>query len=137
MHPVGERRTLERHASDLVAACHPLALPKKTALAALVHDVSAAGLSLVLRYRFEPGTVLAIYLDMPNAESGPALARVIHAGRRPDGKWLLGCSLSRPLNDEQVGHCKAGPGYDACVRVASGVESFTPLDQPRPDHTAW
>src|SRR5262245_64861314 len=121
-----ERRTSQRHASDLVASYHPLALPKKSSLAALVHDVSDGGMSLVVRYRFEPGTALAIYLG--DGADEPVLARVVRVSQRKDGKWLLGCALNRPLSAEQLRHSQAGPGHDVRVRVSSAVDSFNPIN---------
>jgi hypothetical protein len=117
---VPDRRTSERLASDLLIACHPLALPKKHSLPALLRDVSSNGLSLVLRYRFEPGTLLVIDLDGASADgAAPLLGRVVHASAHGDGRWVLGCALRRPLTAKQLQECASAPCQQAEARPAA------------------
>jgi hypothetical protein len=119
-----ERRAAERFPSDLVAAVHPLALPKKEAVAARVKDVSADGISLVVRYRFLPGTVLVIDLDgAPDQFGRPLLGRVVHATPQGDGRWVLGCALRRQLSADQLQACRAAPDGEALARAAAGAEA--------------
>src|SRR5262245_34096083 len=92
-HQVQDRRSAERHPSDLLISCHPLALPKKESVSALIRDVSQSGIGLVVRYCFAPGTLLVIDLDgRRDAGWSPLLGRVVHATPHGDGRWVLGCT---------------------------------------------
>jgi hypothetical protein len=120
-----ERRTAERHASDAVVSCHTPALTKRDSLAALVMDVSAQGMSLVLRYCFVPGTPLVIQLGDLVGAPAPVLARVVHVSPRGDGKWVIGCALRQDLNDQQLAACRA----DAeCISLVSVTCASAPED---------
>jgi hypothetical protein len=121
---VNDRRAAERYPSDLVTSVHPLALPRKDSVAAMVKDVSEGGISLVIRYGFEPGTVLVIDLD-GTTDSGtpPLLGRVVHATQRGDGRWVLGCALRRQLSPEQLRACGATPDGAALVHAAATEEA--------------
>jgi hypothetical protein len=49
------------------------------------------------------GTVLAIDVQGPAAEVvGTVLARVVHVTLQEDGSWLLGCSFTNPLREEDL-----------------------------------
>jgi hypothetical protein len=86
----------------------------------MVKDVSEGGISLVIRYGFEPGTVLVIDLDGATESGGPPLlARVVHATQRGDGRWVLGCALRRELSPEQLRACGATPDGAALVCPAA------------------
>jgi hypothetical protein len=76
-----------------------------------IENVSQEGLKLALNRRFEPGTLLAVEVDMskekldqvfPNAISRFFLAKAVRvlSRPRPDGKWILGCLLVRKSNDD-------------------------------------
>jgi hypothetical protein len=116
---VTERRTAERYPSDLLTSVHPLALPKKESVAAMVKDVSTGGISLVIRYRFEPGTLLVIDIDgASDSGAHPLLGRVVHTTPRADGRWVLGCALRRQLSAEQLQACRTAADGEALVRAA-------------------
>ena len=72
-------------------------------LMAEVKDIATGGMSLLLQYRFEPGTPLAIAL----LTSAPQFERtlqthVVHVEVQEDGRWLTGCALSGILSDEEL-----------------------------------
>jgi hypothetical protein len=70
---------------------------------ALIEDVSAGGVGLLLGEAAAPGTVLLIQL--PGSQPGEApnrLGRVVHARALPDGYWVVGCQFNRPLADEEL-----------------------------------
>jgi hypothetical protein len=113
-----ERRSADRHPADAILSCRPLALSRKDALAVLLRDVSMSGLSLLLSYRFAPGTRLVVDLSDLCAIGDAALARVVHVRQRPGGRWLHGCSLARPLTDQQLEALRADPDRPAWVSVA-------------------
>jgi len=69
------------------------------------------GLKLNLNRRFEPGTLLAIEVNVTKEElvhvqhsaiSRFFLAKVVRVVRRRDRKWTLGCRLIKKLNDEDL-----------------------------------
>jgi hypothetical protein len=68
---------------------------------ALVRDVSASGIGLILNSRIEPGTPLTI--EMQNqGQSFALLARVAHSSRRTEFSWLIGCELLTRLSPERL-----------------------------------
>jgi hypothetical protein len=69
-----------------------------------VQNISRGGLCLVIGRRFELGTLLAIDVqgrvgDLP---SRSLLARVVHVAVSPGGSWMLGCSFTNELTDEEL-----------------------------------
>jgi hypothetical protein len=71
----------------------------ETGWLAKVRDVSAGGISMILRRRFEPGTVLILDL-----EQGPRQlsVRVVHVQPEMKGRWLIGCAFSAVLSPEEL-----------------------------------
>jgi hypothetical protein len=58
---------------------------------------------LSLGRRFERGTLLVV--EFPELLEHPArvhLARVVRTALHPDGRWVLGCALTRDLDCEDV-----------------------------------
>jgi len=51
-----ERCGDERHACELEATSHPIEVGESLTWGAIVHDISASGLSVTLCYPFKPGT---------------------------------------------------------------------------------
>jgi hypothetical protein len=80
-----------------------LARPSFQSYRASVNDVSIREIGLIVERSFELGTVLAILLQTEHAGlSGILSATVRQAMPRSDGYWLLDCSLSRCLTDDEV-----------------------------------
>jgi hypothetical protein len=89
-------------------SCRPAALGSEGALAALLTDVSAGGVGLVLRHHFVPGTALFLDLcDLTGDGEGTLLARVVHASPWPGGQWRHGCALDRELSEPHLQSCRA------------------------------
>jgi hypothetical protein len=100
-----ECRVRPRHSCDVEASCQPVAALNDDDLQwhGTIRDLSAGGVGLVLKRRFEVGSGLAI--ELPAHGDRPEetlLARVRHATRLADGRWLLGCAFIRELNDDEV-----------------------------------
>lgn len=98
-----ERRAWVRYPCDLDSACQPLAGSRGLQWPGKVRNVSVGGIAVGLARRFEAGTVLAI--DVQGREEGvlrTVLARVIHVMLQNDGSWLLGCSFTSPLSDDDL-----------------------------------
>jgi hypothetical protein len=87
------------------ATCQPVAArhDKDAAWKTTICDVSRAGLGLVLPRRFEPGTVLFVELSLRGGEERrPLLARVVRVVRQAEGGWLLGCTFSSQLGEDEL-----------------------------------
>jgi hypothetical protein len=65
--------------------------------------VSRRGMRLVFKRPLEPGTIVAVQLRSNQAGLSLILTgKVEHTTPQNDSGWLLGCSLSRPLTDEEI-----------------------------------
>ena len=98
-----ERRAVERHRSLRNPQVRLLVKPSFQAHRGVVRDISQAGIGLLLRRPFDPGTVLAVeFRKARQGMSGILSARVVHATPQPDGSWLVGGPLSRRLTEDEV-----------------------------------
>jgi hypothetical protein len=109
-----DRRAHSRHECRLKSACKPAGRHQiGNHWKGWIENVSQEGLKLALNRRFEPGTLLAVEVDMSkekldqvfhNAISRFFLAKVVRVVSRPrrDGKWILGCLLVRKSNDDDL-----------------------------------
>jgi c-di-GMP-binding flagellar brake protein YcgR len=106
--PEEERRIWVRFPCDVETRCEPANGPAAVAaeeerLSARIRDVSLGGIALVANRSYQPGTLLSV--ELPVAEGEPAttvLACVVHVQSQEAGEWLLGCSFSRELTDEDM-----------------------------------
>ncbi len=98
-----ERRAWVRHACQLEAQCQPLSARQGEARwEATVRDVSAGGIGLVLGRSFQPGAVLTVEVPGAGGEPRQLFARVRHARRQADGRWLVGCEFPTKLGEAEV-----------------------------------
>jgi hypothetical protein len=99
-----ERRAWVRYPCELDSACQPLAGTRGVEWPGKIRNLSRGGLALSLTRRFEVGTVLSIDVQGPGGEGdmGTVLARVCHISTQPDGSWLLGCSFTKLLSEEDL-----------------------------------
>src|SRR5262249_32954563 len=100
----GERRAWVRVRTELEALCQPGSGRLDSAWwLAKICDISVGGLGLVLRRRFEPGTILTVDLDSPARKMARTFqAQVRHATTGTDGTWVVGCALANRLSDEEL-----------------------------------
>jgi serine/threonine protein kinase len=97
-----ERRATVRYPSSADGNCRPIG-GHAFSWSAKVLDISATGVQLLIRRRFEPGTVLALELrDGKKSARRSVLARVVRVQQQPDRKWALGCVLDYRLSQEDV-----------------------------------
>ena len=110
---VPHSRNRERHAlvyfpSSQEVYCQPMAaataLESETRWLGRFRDVSSAGLTLVLRRRFERGTSLIIELSDKAKRRGARSLPVQVVQATPEGKsrWIIGCEFLRPLLEEEL-----------------------------------
>ncbi len=103
--PRAECRVRERRPCDLEASCQPVAarLDNDLHWPGTIRDISTGGAGLILGRRFEPGAGLAVELPASGDRSEETLlARVRHATRLPDGRWLHGCAFISELSDDEL-----------------------------------
>lgn len=100
-----DRRAYVRIPSDLAAICHVAPGGREPAWPGRVHDISKAGIGLILQHRFNPGTALLVDLrETAGAVLRTVRVRVVHATAILDDGipyWLLGCVFDRPLNEAE------------------------------------
>jgi hypothetical protein len=83
-------------------ACAVLVRPSFRSRYAVLADLSAAGVALLLAERLDPGAALAVQLSRVHPGlTGIRPARVVHARPYAVG-WLLGCALGEPLSLEEL-----------------------------------
>ncbi|HEV2946229.1 MAG TPA: PilZ domain-containing protein [Gemmataceae bacterium] len=107
-----DRRNYLRHACRLNSLCRPAGRHQTgQPWKGWIEDVSIEGLKLNLNRRFEPGTLLAVEVDVSKEElvqvyhsaiSRFFLAKVVRVVRRRDRKWTLGCRLVKKFNDQDL-----------------------------------
>lgn len=99
-----ERRAWVRYPCELDGACQPLAGSRGSQWPGKIRNLSRGGIAVTLSRRFEVGTILAIDVQ-GQAEAvvaGTVLARVVRVQSQDDGSWLLGCALTKLLNEEDL-----------------------------------
>jgi hypothetical protein len=69
---------------------------------AWVRDVSTQGIGLVVDRRFAPGTPMLVELQTDDGLTCTVTARVVRATAEGDAEWLLGCTLTRDLDDGEL-----------------------------------
>jgi hypothetical protein len=129
-HAGRERRSATRFPSGLDASCQPVMLRDRSSWVAQVRDISTGGIGLVLPRRFEPKTLLIVFLESPFHEiSRTMLVRVVHTTALPDNQWLLGCELTSELDADDLQVFRAepvrptSPDCRAWVRFTCDVET--------------
>ena len=99
----GDRRGQPRQPSACGWPVRLLARPSFRSYRALLRDVSFRGIGLLVEESLEVGSVLAVQLRSKHTQvSGILTATVRHATPLPDGTCVVGCSLNRPLSDEEI-----------------------------------
>jgi hypothetical protein len=128
--PGDDRRTHDRHVTDVQTVCRPLT--GDVSLPTRIRNVSRTGASLVVDQTMPEGTMLRV--NLPGSPGGPhttILACVMHTREVGAGEWALGCMFSLELSSDEMqllGGEKTAAGRDdqrAWVRSpAKGAISF-------------
>jgi len=118
---VGERRAAERFACTLVTRCKPVNRADENTWRARFRDISLSGISLVVKRRFEAGTLLHVDISGAVGDAPSDLwARVVHVRAERGGVWLLGCALARHLGEDELRALLATP--DKACQITEQVE---------------
>ena len=98
-----DRRGCDRYPCLRRPAVRLLAKPSFQSYHAVVRDISFRSIGLLVEKPFDIGTILAIQMRSRHAGfSGILSAQVQHATQQADGTWLMGCTLSRSLTDDEI-----------------------------------
>jgi serine/threonine protein kinase len=98
-----ERRASVRYSSGLEASCQPTSRLKERCWSARIQDISSSGVCLILRRRFEPGTVLTAELHgSTESITKTLLIHVMRVHEQSPRKWSVGCAFDRELNDFEL-----------------------------------
>ncbi|HWY85978.1 MAG TPA: serine/threonine-protein kinase [Gemmataceae bacterium] len=92
-----------RHAIQIVATLSVANALHQESWSAQIVDISPGGLCLQIHRRFEPSTLLNVFL--PEEKTGqptPHLVRTCWIKALPDKTWLLGCHFVSPLEKEDL-----------------------------------
>jgi serine/threonine protein kinase len=98
-----EARAKIRFCSQAETSCWPVVEKQKANWTARVENISASGVCLRLKRRFEPGTLLAIELRRKNRSATTfVLVRVLWVKQESAKTWALGGAFERGLLDWEV-----------------------------------
>ncbi len=95
----------ERHVCPRRPSVRVLTRPRFETRSAIVLDVSANEIGLLLQDRLEPGTVLALFLQrghLGSSNSRILSGRVLEATPQADGAWRIDCVLSSHLSNDEL-----------------------------------
>lgn len=115
-----ERREAERFPPELTPACHVGSPNLPESMRAIVRDLSATGIGLLVNQSVKSGTVLLLSLETVDRRLTRALpARVMHSSPVADGHWLVGCQFVRRLGEAELQNLLSGPGFESLADQAA------------------
>jgi hypothetical protein len=101
--PTAHRRAEPRHRCSRWHFVLLVHWPALQASWAVLRDRSPRGLGLLADQPFPVGTILTAQLQAGQPPAAVGLAvEVRHATPQPDGNWLVGCRLARPLRADEL-----------------------------------
>src|SRR5947209_6653071 len=132
-----ERRVHARYACRLNGLCKPVGRHQTgKPWKGWIEDVSKEGLRLTLNRRFEPGSLIAVEVDVSKEELAQVfhsaisrffLAKVVRVLRRKDTKWSLGCRLVKKFSDDDLDSLIEFTGF---CHLNEDLESEQPTQLP-------
>jgi hypothetical protein len=100
--PPACRRGAVRYAGPAAAPGGSCGTPGEPGRPAAVYNLSATGIGLLVDIPVPAATPLDIDLVTAAAGRVTLRARPVHATRRRDGRWLIGCQLLQPLTPDEL-----------------------------------
>ena len=132
-----ERRVHARYPCRLNGLCKPVGRHQTgKPWRGWIEDVSKEGLQLTLNRRFEPGSLIAVEVDVSKEELAQVfhsaisryfLAKVVRVLRRKDKKWSLGCRLVKKFSDDDLDSLIEFTGF---CHLNEDLESEQPTQLP-------
>lgn len=100
---VPDKRSWVRYPCDIPVTYQLLRSTDTPATSAKAIDVSATGISLLVREDIAVGTALGLEMQRPDGQPAPArLACVLRVLNQAGGRRLLGCNFVRELTDDEL-----------------------------------
>ena len=96
------RRASVRYRCHLASPAHLATADTEQPVLAWIHNLSATGVGLLLEQPLEAATPLELELFTAGGARVTAHGRAVHATRRADGTWLVGCELYQPLTPDEM-----------------------------------
>jgi hypothetical protein len=101
-----ERRAMVRISCDLPGSCEPAPMPMasqpETQWPARIGNISASGIYMSLKRRFEPGTRLIVELPTIHEATIQTLTAMVVRVNKSSGKWHHGCKFDTPLTNDEL-----------------------------------
>ncbi|MCI0681937.1 MAG: PilZ domain-containing protein [Gemmataceae bacterium] len=97
-----ERRSMQRQPAGTIGPIQIICGAPTEPVTVSVADLSLQGLGLLASAALPPGTLLAVQPADHHKRVPNLSATVRHATARPDGRWVLGCVLSRYLTVDDL-----------------------------------
>jgi hypothetical protein len=100
--PAKERRAWVRYPSETMASIQTGHGSDSIGLAARVRTISLGGIDLLVDRPIEQGTLVSV--ELPGLGDRPVvlLACVVHVTSQAANQWVLGCTFSHELRDEDL-----------------------------------
>ncbi len=99
--PIGpDYRAYVRFPCDVRTSCRRISNSLPGGRWVKVQNVSPTGIGLLVQRALEPGEVLSVQL--PGTPPRTVLACVVHCTGQREDAWLLGCTFSTELSDEEL-----------------------------------
>jgi hypothetical protein len=99
---VADRRAAPRRLCVQLIVCQLTTELEADPRPAWVRDVSARGVSLMADRPLVPGTPLLVELPNLDGQACVLTARVVRTVTGSGGQWLLGCTLTHDLGDNEL-----------------------------------
>ncbi len=101
--PRRDRRAAVRFSTNLETCCQPTCRIKERSWSGRIQDISATGVCLLLRRRFEPGTILTAELQgAAQSITKTMLVRVLRVQEQARRRWSIGCAFDRELSELEL-----------------------------------
>ncbi len=98
-----DRRAWHRIPTDFATTLQSVGGGDGKPLAARITNISLGGVFLVTTRSLSEGELVSMELPCASdAERSTVLACVIHVNRQANGRWAVGCTFARELNDEDL-----------------------------------
>jgi serine/threonine protein kinase len=98
-----DRRAAVRFSTNLETCCQPTCRIKERSWSGRIQDISATGVCLLLRRRFEPGTILTAELQgAAQSITKTMLVRVLRVQEQARRRWSIGCAFDRELSELEL-----------------------------------
>lgn len=97
------RRATVRFVCNTQATCCAATGEEEQRWTAIIRDISASGVALMLKRQFDPWTILDVEFQSADGSIVYTLqTRVVHSTPQRSGVWLLGCVFARELGGDEL-----------------------------------